>query len=297
MLLRCLDNHVKHNIYKHNTLKHIHKISVNKSSRYVHTTTRNNMNGSYTNSVLDISRLSTDDINTRYKPYKIKNDSNGSNDWTKNLVVTIINNENTDQSKINTLILYGSLRERSKSKLLAYELARILDNNFNNNINVHVYSGIDLPVKSDTSDSSYAAQELSMLVQWCDSIILVSPEQHGSVSGVMKNIIDYIQLGQSTDSKVCAVASANGAAQSYNTVNTLRILGRWLHMYVIPNQVVVSNVTHAFDKNDRLHNTALQHRCIDLCEQLYNTAVILKQHKSLLSDRYSTRNKPSGKKW
>ncbi|KAF9913458.1 hypothetical protein BX616_010018 [Lobosporangium transversale] len=224
----------------------------------------------------------------RYKPYQIL--KNMSNDWVSKLNLTELQTFGKQYAPINVLVLYGSLRERSFSRLLAYEFARILDRL---GADVRVFDPTGLPVKDGVSENHPKVQELRELSQWSHAHVWVSPEQHGQITGVFKNQIDWIPLAlgsvRPTQGRTLAIAQVNGGSQSFNAVNTLRILGRWMRMFTIPNQSSVPKAWTEFDEDDRMKPSDFRQRVVDVAEELFKFTVILRPHTEFLTDRHSER--------
>lgn len=201
---------------------------------------------------------------------------------------------NTSQPRV--LVLYGSLRSTSYSRLLAFEFARILDSL---GADVRVFNPSGLPMKDEASVDHPKVTELRSLSQWSTAHVWVSPEQHGAITGVFKNQIDWIplELGsvRPTQGRVLAVAQANGGSQSFNVVNTLRLLGRWMRMFTIPNQSSVPKAWTEFDSHGRMKPSSYRDRVVDVAEELYRFACILEPHASMLVDRFSEREEKKAK--
>lgn len=221
-----------------------------------------------------------------YKPYKI----GINNDWINNLNMEKTQNIGKNEKKLNVLILYGSLRKISYSKLLAYEYGRILDKL---GADVRIYNPEGLPIKDGVSENNEKVIELRDLCNWSEAQIWVSPEQHGNITAVFKNQIDWIPLSlgsvRPTQGKILAVSQVNGGSQSFNAVNNLRILGRWMRMFTIPNQSSVPKAWTEFDNNGRMKPSNFRNRIVDVAEELYKMSIILRPHKEFLVDRYSER--------
>jgi arsenic resistance protein ArsH len=151
------------------------------------------------------------------------------------------------------LLLYGSLRDRSFSRLMTQEAARVL-NRFGAETKTYNPSGLPLP--DDTDADHPKVQELRDLVAWSEGMVWCSPERHGAVTGIMKSQIDWIPLSlgavRPTQGKTLAVMQVNGGSQSFNTVNQLRTLGRWMRLLTIPNQSSTPKAFLEFDDNDRM---------------------------------------------
>ncbi|GAA5816164.1 hypothetical protein MFLAVUS_009690 [Mucor flavus] len=194
------------------------------------------------------------------------------------------------EEPIKILVLYGSLRQRSFSRLLAYEFARLLEKM---GADVRVYDPTGLPLKDDVNDNHEKVVELRQLSEWSEGQVWCSPEQHGQITGVFKTQIDWIPLSigsvRPTQGRTLAVAQVNGGSQSFNAVNTLRVLGRWMRMFTIPNQSSIPKAWTEFDENDRLKMSGYRDRVIDVAEELAKITVIMRPHTEHLVDRYSER--------
>ncbi|KAG7535898.1 hypothetical protein FFLO_03644 [Filobasidium floriforme] len=192
--------------------------------------------------------------------------------------------------RVKILIMYGSLRERSFSRLMAYEAARIL-----HTIGCHVrtYDPLGLPVKDDTQHDHPKVQELRQLSEWSDGQFWCSPEQHGNVTAVFKNQIDWIPLSvgsvRPTQGRTVGLCQINGGSQSFNTLSFLRNLGRWMRMFVIPNQSSLPLAWKCFTPAGRLLPSSNRDRLVDVCEELVKFTVLLLPHFQVLGDRYSER--------
>ena len=195
------------------------------------------------------------------------------------------------KSPVKILILYGSLRSRSFSRLAAEEGARILEKL---GAEVRFYNPSGLPLADDNADADHPkVAELRDLVTWCDGMVWSSPERHGSMTGVMKTQIDWIPLSlgsvRPTQGKTLAVMQVSGGSQSFNTVNQLRILGRWMRLLTIPNQSSVAKAWAEFDDNDRMKPSAYYNRIVDVMEELYKFTILTRDNRDYLTDRYSER--------
>ena len=190
------------------------------------------------------------------------------------------------------LILYGSLRPTAYSRRLALEFARVL-----NALGVHVlvFHPHQLPLHSSAlKPIPPAALELKQLAYWSSAMVWVSNEQHGGISGVMKNQIDWIPLYEGsrspTEGKMLAVAQINGSGQSYNACNTLRLLGRWLRMLVIPGQSSIPQCHYEFERDGRLKAGVHRDRVVDVSEELLKATVVMSRYANdVFVDRYSVR--------
>ena len=188
------------------------------------------------------------------------------------------------------LVLYGSLRERSFSKLASEEASRILRWY---GCEVRTFDPTGLPLPDSTDANHPKVQELRELAAWSDGMLWVSPERHGSITSIMKAQIDWIPLSlggvRPTQGKTLAVMQVSGGSQSFNTVNQLRILGRWMRMITIPNQSSIPKAFLEFDDNNRMLNSPLYQRIVDVCEELVKFTWLTRGRSSYLTDRYSER--------
>ena len=192
--------------------------------------------------------------------------------------------------KPRVLLLYGSLRERSFSRLMILEAVRLLEY-FGAEARVFDPSGLPLPDDSDADHPK--VQELRDLVIWSEAMVWCSPERHGAMTGVMKSQIDWIPLSlgavRPTQGKTLAVMQVCGGSQSFNAVNQMRILGRWMRMYTIPNQSSVAKAFLEFDDNDRMKPSGYYDRLVDVMEELIKFTLLLRNRADYLVDRYSER--------
>ena len=188
------------------------------------------------------------------------------------------------------LLLYGSLRKRSYSKLLALEAARLLHAM---GAETRLFDPTGLPLPDAEPDTHPKVQELRQLVQWSEGMVWSSPERHGSMSGIMKAQIDWIPLSQGsvrpTQGKTLAVMQVSGGSQSFNAVNQLRVLGRWMRMITIPNQSSVAKAFNEFDEDGRMKPSAFYDRIVDVMEELMKFTLLTRDVSPYLVDRYSER--------
>nr|CDQ33054.1 arsenical resistance protein ArsH [Virgibacillus halodenitrificans] len=188
------------------------------------------------------------------------------------------------------LLLHGSLRERSFSRLVSEEAARLLAA-MGAETRCFDPRGLPLPDSEDVSHPKI--QELRELAQWSEGMVWCSPERHGAMSGIMKAQIDWIPLAlggvRPTQGKTLAVMQVCGGSQSFNTVNQLRILGRWMRMLTIPNQSSVPKAFLEFGDDDRMQPSPLYDRIVDVMEELVKFTVLTRDRSDLLTDRYSER--------
>ena len=188
------------------------------------------------------------------------------------------------------LLLYGSLRERSFSRLLTQEAARILEQL---GCETRIFDPRDLPLPDATGPDHPKVQELRALSQWSEGQVWCSPERHGAISGIMKAQIDWIPLEigsvRPTQGRTLAVMQVSGGSQSFNAVNTLRFLGRWMRMITIPNQSSVAMAYKEFDEHDRMKPSAYYDRVVDVMEELVKFTLLTRDRADYLVDRYSER--------
>ena len=188
------------------------------------------------------------------------------------------------------LLLYGSLRERSYSKLLTLEAARLLEAMGGE---VRVFDPAGLPLPDGAPDSHPKVQELRDAAAWAEGMVWTSPERHGAMTGVMKSQIDWIPLCvgavRPTQGKTLAVMEVSGGSQSFNAVNQMRILGRWMRMITIPNQSSVAKAFTEFDEAGRMKPSAFYERLVDVMEELMKFTLLTRDVAPYLVDRYSER--------
>ncbi|KAK1050622.1 hypothetical protein LTS16_003120 [Friedmanniomyces endolithicus] len=255
-------------------------------------------------------------IRARYRPFVQRPDV-ARNDWVSKLELsTALKMAEADMrdggERLKVLILYGSLRQRSYSRLLAFESARIL---FRLGCDVRIYDPTALPVKDDVHHDDAKVQELRNLSRWSDGHVWVSPEQHGNLTAVFKNQIDWIPLStgsvRPTQGRTLAIAQVSGGSQSFNTVNSLRMLGRWMRMFTIPNQSSVpkayTQFTEERDSGDdsayleaeggsRLMPSGNRDRLVDCMEEFMKYTLVMREHFDLFNDRFSERSEREAKR-
>jgi arsenic resistance protein ArsH len=194
-----------------------------------------------------------------------------------------------DQHKPRILLLYGSTRTRSFSRLLTEEAARLLEL-FGAETRIFNPSGLPLP--DDAPSDHPKVQELLELMQWSEGQVWCSPERHGAMSAVFKAQIDWVPLTlgaiRPTQGKTLAVMQVSGGSQTFNVVNQLRVLGRWMRMFTIPNQSSVPKAYLEFDDNNRMKPSSLYDRVVDVMEELVKFTLLLRERPDLV-DRYSER--------
>ncbi len=194
------------------------------------------------------------------------------------------------------LLLYGSLRERSYSKLLTLEAARLLTTYGGE---VRIYDPRGLPLPDDAPDTHPKVKELRELVLWSEGMVWTSPERHGAMTGVMKSQIDWIplELGavRPTQGKTLAVMEVSGGSQSFNAVNQMRVLGRWMRMLTIPNQTSVAKAFQEFDNEGRMKPSPYYDRVVDVMEELVKFTLLTRDLSTQLVSRYSERKEEAEK--
>ena len=192
------------------------------------------------------------------------------------------------------LMLYGSLRERSYSKLLTLEAARLLNAM---GAEVRVFDPLGLPQPDAAPDTHPKVKELRELAIWSEGMVWCSPERHGAMTGILKSQIDWIPLSagavRPTQGKALALMQVCGGSQSFNAVNQMRILGRWMRMLTIPNQSSVAKAFLEFEENGRMKPSAYYDRVVDVMEELLKFTLLTRDVSPYLVDRYSER-KESG---
>jgi len=187
-------------------------------------------------------------------------------------------------------MLYGSVRERSYSRLATEEAARLLTAM---GAEVRIFNPSGLPLPDDAPDSHPKVMELRELVRWSEGMVWCSPERHGAMTGIMKAQIDWIPLSEGavrpSQGKTLAVMQVCGGSQSFNAVNQMRILGRWMRMITIPNQSSVAKAWQEFDEDGRMKPSSYYDRIVDVMEELVKFTLLTRGSSAYLVDRYSER--------
>lgn len=188
------------------------------------------------------------------------------------------------------LLLYGSLRPRSFSRLVVEECARLL---VAMGAEVKVFNPSGLPLPDDAPDAHPKVQELRALAVWSEGMVWCSPERHGAMTAIMKAQIDWIPLSSGavrpTQGKTLAVMQVSGGSQSFNAVNQMRVLGRWMRMITIPNQSSVAKAFQEFGDDDRMKPSSYYDRVVDVMEELMKFTLLTRGVSPYLVDRYSER--------
>ena len=192
--------------------------------------------------------------------------------------------------KPRILLLYGSLRERSFSRLVVEECARLLTRF---GAEARIFNPTGLPQPDSGEDNHPKVQELRELMMWSEGQVWCSPERHGAMTGIFKSQIDWVPLNlggvRPTQGKTLAVMQVSGGSQSFNAVNQLRVLGRWMRMVTIPNQSSVAKAFLEFDDNNRMKPSPYYNRIVDVMEELMKFTLLLRDNKDYFVDRYSER--------
>lgn len=188
------------------------------------------------------------------------------------------------------LLLYGSNRERSYSRLAVLEAGRILEH-FGAEVKIFHPKGLPLP--EDAESTHPKVQELHELLAWAEGMVWCSPERHGSMSSIFKAQIDWIPLAagaiRATQGKTLALMQVCGGSQSFNALNQMRVLGRWMRMITIPNQSSIPKAFLEFEEDGRMKASSCYDRIVDVMEELYKFTLLTRGQASYLTDRYSER--------
>lgn len=202
-----------------------------------------------------------------------------------------LNTVGDDAGPVKVLMLYGSLREKSYSRFLTEEASRVLQHL---GAEVKIFNPSGLPLVGDADDTHSKVQELREISLWSEAHVWCSPERHGAMTGLMKTQIDWLPLApiggvRPTQGRTLALMQVCGGSQSFNTVNQLRILGRWMRMITIPNQSSVPKAFMEFDDNGRMKPSSFYNRMVDVMEELMKFTLLTRGCSDYLVDRYSER--------
>ena len=191
---------------------------------------------------------------------------------------------------VKIALLFGSLRERSYSRFAAEEGARLLRLM---GAETRIFDPSDLPFPDQHKDGHPAIAELRDLAIWSDGMVWSTPETHGQMSGLMKAQIDHIPLSigavRPTQGRTLALMQVNGGSQSFNAVSNMRILGRWMRMFTIPNQSSIARAHEQFDEKGRMRAGPFYERIVDVMEELMRFTILTRPHRAQLVERYSER--------
>lgn len=192
--------------------------------------------------------------------------------------------------KPRILLLYGSLRKRSYSRLVVEEGARILQSL---GAETRIYNPQDLPQPDSVEPDHPKVAELRDLAMWSEGMVWCSPERHGSMTGILKTQIDWLPLSlggiRPTQGKTLAVMQVSGGSQSFNAINQMRILGRWMRMVTIPNQSSVAKAFNEFEEDGRMKTSPYYNRIVDVMEELVKFTWMIRGRSDYLTNRYSER--------
>ncbi|KAG4032635.1 hypothetical protein MFRU_006g01050 [Monilinia fructicola] len=241
-------------------------------------------------------------LRTKYRPFLLDPEIEAT-DWISKLelesvITQVEENLSRTNSRIKVLVLYGSLRQRSYSKLMAFEASRILHRL---GCDVRIFNPRELPIRDSVDAAHPSVQELRDLSLWSDGHIWCSPEQHGNLTAVFKNQIDWIPLStgsvRPTQGRTLSIIQVNGGSQSFNAVNSLRILGRWMRMFTIPNQSSLPMAWKQFEDEGgdgsggaRLLPSGNRERLVDCMEEFVRYTIVMRPHFEMFGDRYSERS-------
>ena len=158
---------------------------------------------------------------------------------------------------------------------------------------VRIFDPTGLPMPDGAPDTHPKVQELRSLAAWSEGMVWCSPERHGAMTGILKAQVDWIPLAvgalRPTQGKTLAVMEVSGGSQSFNAVNQMRVLGRWMRMITIPNQSSVAKAFNEFTEEGRMKPSAYYDRVVDVMEELFKFTLLTRDVSPYLVDRYSER--------
>lgn len=222
---------------------------------------------------------------------------NSSNDDLVNVELSLLDKPTFEQIQAQQLehpprilLLYGSNRERSYSRFAVLTAGRILEYL---GAEVKIFHPKGLPLPEDAATDHPKVQELHELLAWSEGMVWCSPERHGAMSSILKAQIDWIPLAggaiRATQGKTLAIMQVSGGSQSFNAVNQMRILGRWMRMITIPNQSSVAKAFLEFEEDGSMKPSSYFDRIVDVMEELYKFTLLTRGQKQYLTNRYSER--------
>lgn len=202
----------------------------------------------------------------------------------------LLEQTDTPNHPVRVLLLYGSLRDRSYSRFLAQEAERLLNAL---GAETRIFDPSGLPLPDDADPDHPKVRELRDLSVWSEAQVWCSPERHGAMTGILKAQIDWIPLStgavRPTQGKTLALMQVSGGSQSFNALNQMRVLGRWMRMVTIPNQSSVPKAYLEFDDDGRMKPSPLYDRVVDVVEELMKFTLLVRGRSDYLVDRYSER--------
>ncbi|WP_434050864.1 MAG: arsenical resistance protein ArsH [Roseibium sp.] len=202
----------------------------------------------------------------------------------------LLEQTDTPTHPVRVLLLYGSLRDRSYSRFLAQEAERLLNAL---GAETRIFDPSGLPLPDDADPDHPKVRELRDLSVWSEAQVWCSPERHGAMTGILKAQIDWIPLStgavRPTQGKTLALMQVSGGSQSFNALNQMRVLGRWMRMVTIPNQSSVPKAYLEFDDDGRMKPSPLYDRVVDVVEELMKFTLLVRGRSDYLVDRYSER--------
>jgi FMN reductase len=123
--------------------------------------------------------------------------------------------------------------------------------------------------------------KLRQAVQQADALILATPEYHGGVSGVLKNALDLLSF-EHLSGKVTGAISVLGGQANSNALNQLRVITRWVHAMMIPEQVAIGQAWQAFDASGNLQDSKLAERLDQFVDSLVVTTQKFRSGQDLI---------------